>query len=410
MNTDYLYIVGQSDPQASTISAIRSKGYKVGILLDSLISLKNPELFDHIERVDYSQIDQEIIRLDGLDLHIKGLLCTYENYIVAKAKLGSHFDVPVQSLDSAKLSTDKSLMRQAFLAADRTISPDYMTIDTLDQALQFANAHGYPLIIKPTNLVKSLLVLKCDDEDQLVQRFSYAADTIGELYEKYNIYDRAPQLIIEEFVAGEQYSIAAFVDKTGTPHFCEGIVSLKNAQDIHVDDNYLYSRTLPAELSQELEAEMFRVAEAGIRALKMSSVPAHIELMSGKSGIKIIEIGARIGGYRPRMYGYSYGIDMITQEVKLALGQLPDLTGEFKTYCATYELFPEGEGSFEEITSNLEPKAFAYYRVTASAGDHIGPAKNGFKAAAIIIVTDENKESFDQLCYDIDTAKVRISS
>lgn len=409
MNKGYLYIVGQSDPQSSTVNAIKAAGYGVGILLDTLIHLKNPELFDRIEYVDYAHIDQELLRLDELDLDIKGLLCTYENYIVAKAKIGAHFHVPVQSLKSAKLSTDKSLMRHAFLEADPTISPDYTTVDTLDQALQFAVDHSYPLIIKPTNLVKSLLVLKCDDEQQLTERFTYAAATIGELYAKYNIYDRVPQLIIEEFVAGEQYSIAAFVDHEGTPHFCDGIVSLKNAQDIHVDDNFLYSRTLPVDVPEELEAEMFRVAEAGVRALSMQSVPAHIELMVGKSGVKIIEIGARIGGYRPRMYSYSYGIDMIAQEVKLALGEMPDLTGTFKTYCATYELFPETEGIFEKITGNLDPKAFAYYRVTASIGDHIGPAKNGHKATAIIIVTDDSKQTFEELCSRIDTAKVQVS-
>src|SRR5690606_3476259 len=102
----------------------------------------------------------------------------------------------------------------------------------------------------------------------------------------------------------------AFADHEGVPHFCDGIVSLKNAQDIGVDDNYIYSRTLPAQLSDELAKEMYTVADKGIRALKMKSVPAHVELMSGPAGLKIIEIGARIGGYRPRMYQYSYGIDL----------------------------------------------------------------------------------------------------
>lgn len=408
METPYLYIVGKSDPQSASVSAIRAAGYKVGILLDTHITLKNPELFDRIEPVDYTQIDNELIRLSTLGLQMAGLLCTFENYIVAKAKLGAHFKVPVQSLESAQLSTDKSLMRQAFLDADRTITPDYATIDTLDEAVHFANSHGYPLIIKPTNLVKSLLVLKCDDEQQLIERFTYAADTIGTLYEKYHIYDRSPQLIIEEFIIGEQFSIAAFVDGAGTPHFCDGIVSLKNAQDIHVDDNYLYSRTLPATLPEEVVTEMYRVAEASVRALHMQSVPAHIELMYGPAGVKIIEIGARIGGYRPRMYSYSYGLDMVQQEVRLALGEQPDLTGTFTSYCATYELFPETEGSFVEITGDIDTDAFTYYRITAKAGEHIGPAKNGYKATGIIIVTHQEKAVFESLCAKVDTAKVVV--
>jgi biotin carboxylase len=408
MPNDYLYIIGKSDPQSTTITAIKAAGYKVGILADSQLSLQHPELYDRIESVDYANIDAELPRLKALNLSILGLLCTYENYIVAKAKIGTYFNLPVQSIESAKLSTDKSLMREAFLTADRSISPDYRPVHNLREALEFANSHNYPLIIKPTNLVKSLLVLKCDDEQQLIDRFTYANDTIGDLYEQYNIYDREPQLIIEEFIIGQQYSIAAFVDGDGRPHFCDGIVRLINAQDIHVDDNYLYSRTLPATLDDGVTKEMYRVAEAGVRALDMKSVPAHIELMYGPGGVKIIEIGARIGGYRPRMYGYCYGIDMIQQEVKLAIGQQPDLNGTLRSYCAAYELFPEQTGAFVEITGNLSARDFAYYRITTASGNQVGPAKNGFKATAIIIVVNDNKAIFEQLCKHVETAKVTV--
>lgn len=410
MSQQFLYIVGKSDPHSASLDAIRASGYKAGLLLDSAVTLKNPELFDRVERVDYTQIDTELDRLATLDLDMAGLLCTYENYVVAKSKIGTYFDVPVQSLESAQLSTDKSLMRQAFIDWDPSISPAYTTVDTLEEALNFAHQYGYPLIIKPTNLVKSLLVLKCDDEEQLRERFTYAATAIGVLYEKYQIYDRQPQLIIEEFVTGEQYSIAAFVDHEGNPHFCDGIVRLKNAQDINVDDNYLYSRTIPATLPDDVIAEMFRVAEAGVRALAMKSVPAHIELMHGPSGVKIIEIGARIGGYRPRMYSMSYGIDLITQEVKLALGETPELNGSFTDYCAVYELFPEQEGVFAEITSDTNSASFAYYRVTAKTGDIVGPAKNGYKATAVIIVTHSDKKSFDALCSQAEAMKVIVRS
>jgi len=408
MNTSYIYIVGQPDPNSGVVDIIHKAGYQAGILIDMNIKKRNLDTYDRIVEVDYNQLSNELPRLDSLELNVAGLLCTYENYIVAKAKLGEHFNVPAPSMESARLATDKSLMRQAFLDTDRTISPDFTTVDTLEQAVAFARNHQYPLIIKPTNLVKSLLVLKCDDEQQLIERFNYANATIGQLYEKYKIYDRAPQLIIEEFIIGEQFSIAAFVDSNGTPHFCDGIVSLKNAQDIHVDDNYLYSRTLPATLPEALVKEMFEVADKGVRALKMTSVPAHIELMSGPSGTKIVEIGARIGGYRPRMYSYSYGLNLVTQEVNLALGQQPNLNGSFSTYSAVYELFPEIEGAFESVTGDLNPELLTYYRITAKEGDRIGPAKNGFKATAIIIVTHENKEQFDEICRQVETARIKV--
>jgi biotin carboxylase len=410
MNTSYIYVVGQPDPNSGVVDSIHKAGHQAGILIDVRIKKRNLDMYDRVVEVDYYKISDELQRLETLELNIAGLVCTYENYIVAKAKLGEHFIVPAPSLESARLATDKSLMRRAFLDADRTISPDFTTVDTLEQALEFARNHSYPLIIKPTNLVKSLLVLKCDNEQQLIERFTYASETIGQLYEKYKIYERTPQLIIEEFIIGEQFSIAAFVDSDGTPHFCDGIVSLKNAQDIDVDDNYLYSRTLPANLPEELMKEMFDVAEKGVRALKMTSVPAHIELMSGPAGTKIVEIGARIGGYRPRMYNYSYGLDLVAQEVNLALGKQPMLNGSFSTLCAVYELFPEVEGTFKSISGNMNSDLLTYYRVTAKDGTFVGPAKNGFKAAAIIIVTHENQKQFDEICRQVETARVEVSA
>jgi biotin carboxylase len=408
MNPTHIYIVGQPDPQSDSLSIIRSLGYKTGILIDSKLTLKNPSEYDRIVNVKYDTIDSELLRLDTLDLSIAGLLCTYENYIVAKAKLGEHFQVPAPSLLSAKLATDKSLMRQAFLDTDRSISPDFTPVDTLDEAVQFATSHAYPLILKPTHLVKSLLVIRCNNEAELIENFTYAKATIQGLYDKYHIYDRAPQLIIEEFIVGKQCSIAAFVDVDGTPHFCDGIVALTSAQDIDVSDNYLYRRALPTDFDAALTKEMFSVADKGIRALQMRSVPAHVELMYGENGVKIIEIGARIGGYRPRMYRYSYGLNLAEQEIRLALGQTPDLHGIFDKYCAVYELFPKSEGSFSHISAENGSNTFAYYRITAKPGQIVGPAKNGHKATAIIIVAEHDKQTFDTLCQKVDRLKIEL--
>lgn len=408
MSIQYIYIVGKPDTHFELLESIHSMGFRAGVLIDSELTLVQPERYDRVERVNFSNIDSELVRLDGLDLSMSGVICTYENYIIAKSKIGNFFNVPAPSLLSAQLTTDKALMRKAFLEADRTISPEYSAVDTVEQAISFANRYGYPLILKPTNLVKSLLVLKCDSEQQLRDSFFFASTTVGKLCEKYHIHDRAPQLIIEEFIVGEQYSIAAFVDDEGTPHFCDGIVKLKNAQDIGVDDNYLYSRTLPTTLPDDIVRQMYSVAEKGVRALSMKSTPAHIELMSGPSGIKIIEIGARVGGYRPRMYAYSYNIDLTEQEIRLALGEKPILKGTFSTYCAVYELFPQKEGAFDKIIGDISPEKLTYYRITAEPGDRIGPAKNGFKATAIIIVTHNNKQQFDDLCRSIDSLRVEV--
>jgi biotin carboxylase len=404
----YIYFVGKPYLHPEALDAARAQGCKIGVFLDKDVRLRNPNRYDRIIEVDFSSPQAMIASIADKKLVVDGLVCTYENYIVAKSRLAEYFKVEAPSVGSSEMCTDKYLMRQAFLEANPAITPNFGLAASEKDALELAKKFSYPLILKPTNLVKSLLVLRCNDQAELLRNFAYAQDRIAGLYKKYRIYDRAPQLIIEEYIEGKTCSIAAFVDKNGRPHFCQGIVSLVSAQDVGNDDNYIYGRFLPAKLEKDLAAKLFETARQGIAALKMTSAPAHVELIYRDKEVKIIEIGARIGGYRPRMYGASYGVDLIAQEVKLALGQTPDLGGDFLAYCAVYELFPETEGKFTGIRGMTDVSDFAYYAVKAKRSDLVGPAKKGYKAAAIIIVSHSNKTKFSRICKTVDKLKVNI--
>jgi len=402
----YIFLVGKSDPHLEAASAIRRLGYNVGLFHDASIELKHPEAFDMIISLTFGTLDLSRIDLQGAT--IAGLVCTYENYVTAKASLAAYLSLPGASARSAAMSTDKYLMREAFLQADPSITPRFEKIVSEDALLDFAATTTYPLIIKPTNLVKSLLVLRCNDKAELLHNFRYAQATIGDLYKKYAIHDRQPELIVEEFIKGKSCSIAAFVDNTGEPHFCKGIVGITTASEHGADDNYLYSRTLPLELSHALSQKLFDVAKKGIVALDMRSTPAHVELMYDGDDVKIIEIGARIGGYRPRMYGYGYGLDLVAQEVQLAIGKSPLLDGTFRAYSAVYELFPDREGAFKEILGQGTMPEYTYFSIKPKTGQHIGPAKYGYKAAVVIIIAHEDKTTFEALCKSVDALRVQV--
>jgi S-sulfo-L-cysteine synthase (3-phospho-L-serine-dependent) len=405
----YIYFVGKAYPLPEAIADCRRLGYKIGLFLDKNITLKNPGDYDSVIEVDFSST-QAI--LDSVDLHsieVSGLVCTYENYLVGKSILAEHFKIAAPSVASARMCTDKYLMRQAFMQADPDITPLFGLISSQDEILKLANRFGYPLIIKPTSLVKSLLVIRCNDEAELIKNYTYAVSRVDELYKQYNIYDRKPQLIVEQYITGKACSIAAFVDAEGVAHFCEGVVELTTAQDIGIEDNYLYNRRLPADFTGELTERIFDVATKGIKALEMRSTPAHVELIYNDNEVKLIEIGARIGGYRPRMYNYSYDLDLIEQEIRLALGQKPELSAKFQAYCGVFELFPVLEGKFSAIENAPEnTDNYAYFRIKTKVGQQIGPAKNGYKAAAIIIVTSNDIREYNDMCQAIDSIAIKV--
>lgn len=406
----YIFAIGKPYPQPEALSAIRRLGYKAGLFLDKNVNSKRSGDYDKVVELDFSSFDTLAATLPNESLKVAGLICSYENYLLAKSWLGQHFDVGAPSLEAAKACTDKYLMRQAFMNKNSRITPNFGVATNEDEVIAVARSMSYPLIVKPTNLVKSLLVMRCDNEAELIKNFAYAKQQINDLYRKHHIYGRKPGLVIEEFITGKLCSVAAFVDHNGTPHFCEGIASLVNAQDKEVDDNYLYARHLPAHFDTELEQEIFRVAAEGIEALGMTSTPAHVELIYNENGVKLIEIGARIGGYRPRMYQASYGIDLIGQEIKLALKEEPNLQGKFQSYSSVFEIFPPAEGEFVELVGADRAAEYSYFSVKAKPGQTVGLAKNGHKAAAVIIINSTDKNRHDELCRSVDDIRVTIRS
>lgn len=409
MNELYIFSVGRVDFDAASIESIHNLGFKAGLFADKSLHHKHTERFDMVVPIDFDAIKDEIHKLDEMNLQVAGLLCTYENYIIAKALLGTHFNVPTISAESAALCTDKALMRKAFIDRDPSISPQYKVVTSEKDLLEFAAKAQYPLIIKPANLVKSLLVMRCDDEEQLINNYTYAVNSIEGLYAKYNIYNREPTIIVEEFITGQMYSLAAFVDSKGTPFFCPGIVKLTTAQQRHIDDNFLYERELPATLEPVLEAKLLAVATKAIAALKMTSSAAHVELIESGGDVKVIEIGARIGGYRPRMYGISYGINMSQLEVQTARDELATITADAHDHVSVFELFAPTTGQFTGLSGDFDADRFHYFSLKVKAGDQTGPAMHGFKAAVVIIVKSANLKEFTELRQMVDRIEVRTA-
>ena len=217
---------------------------------------------------------------------------------------------------------------------------------------------------------------------------------------------------------GDLYSVAAFVDKNGNSIICPGIAALTNASESGFDDNFLYRRALPAQINTNLEERLFEVAQRGIRALKLQSSPAHVELMhTVNDEVKIIEIGARIGGYRPRMYGLSYGLDLLEMEVALAVDQPVQVAPVTNAgYTAVYEIFPRTSGTFvslapQSAVDDLAGQASQSYSFTIKArpGSTCGPAKDGYKAVAIVIVCDPDYHVFQTKCSKVDKIEVVLA-
>lgn len=347
---------------------------------------------------DFSDATSLLNSVESIDKKIDGVLTIYENYVVATAIIADHLGLPGMSIESAIACTDKYIMRSLFANSPKKISPDFAEVKIWEDAVNFANNHDFPIILKPANLAKSLLVFKNHTIEELEVNFKKMTSSINEVYAKYSPLN-SPKIVIEEFMEGPIHSVDAFVDAKGFPHVLEQVVDYQTGYDIGYDDNFHYSRILPSELSRTEIASIRDTASMGCQALGMKSSPAHIEIIRTKSGPMIVEIGARNGGYRERMYSLANGINTVANAINLALNRPLSLESTKNEACAVLELFPKEKGIFkgiknEETLKNLH--SLNYYAVKQKIDTIVGKSSDGFKMCSIIILHNNNSEKFRQ--------------
>lgn len=328
---------------------------------------------------------------------IQAVLTTYENYVLPAAKIAQYLGLPGMPPDAAIACTDKYIMRQLFAKSPKKISPDFAEVTSLNDVLTFARQHPYPLILKPANLAKSLLVTKNMNEQELIDNYQKMSEGIEAIYKKYAP-QRHPKILIEEFMAGPVHSVDAFVDSNGVPHVLEQVVDYQTGYEIGYDDNFHYSRILPSALTNDQIEDIRETAAIGCRALGMKSSPAHIEIIRTSSGPRIVEIGARNGGYRERMHALANGIDITGNAVLMAIDGKPDIQATRNDPCAVLELFPKNAGIFEGIQNEKSLQQLpstVYYAVKQEIGKFVGSSSDGYKMCAIIVLHNSDKEQFN---------------
>lgn len=341
------------------------------------------------------------------DLNIVGTVAVYEAYIPAQHWIAGYYGVPHATERVIEAATDKRLMRECFQKNAPHITPAFRLVKSEKDLKIFAEQYGFPLILKPTNLMKSLLVTKSGSLPELLNHYRKTIRDIREVYEKEGV-RRVPGIIVEECLIGSFHSIDAFVDNDGIIKTLDP-VDLVMGMELGLDDNFNYLRILPSKLGATDVSAARRLAEDAIRAIGLKNSPAHIEFVRTKDGVKTIEIGARVGGYRPRLYSASFGINVLRAQIAVGQGECVSLkkSGPQK-WSALFEVFPTRSGHIHSIRSinKLGSRAsVTYVSVKRHFGDIVGPAKDGYRAVAVIFLVNEDEVVFRN---DIDFVKKNI--
>jgi hypothetical protein len=192
---------------------------------------------------------------------------------------------------------------------------------------------------------------------------------------------------------GDMYTVDSYVDSRGKVYHCP-LVKVTTGKKIGHDDFYNYLQMTPSGLKPETVLKAQAAAEGGIHALGLRSITAHTELLKIDGDWKIIEIGARVGGFRQILHSLSCDINHTLNDVLIRVPKKPLLPKKCKGYACAMKWFAAKEGAIAEMKGikRIEQlESFHKIDVNKKVGDKAIFARNGGRSIFNLFLFNEDR-------------------
>lgn len=293
-------------------------------------------------------------------------------------------------------SSDKIAMRERLTSHDKNISPKFKVIKHASKKAveQIREEVGLPVVVKPAGLASSLLVSVCFHKEELLKVLRKTFRKIRTTYKEQGR-KTEPKVLAEEFMEGELYSIEAYVSNRGKIDFIPMIYS-QTGRSLGFDDFFIYKRLTPANLKPDSISKAQEVSRKAIRALGLKNTTAHVEMIKTEHGWKIVEVGARVGGYRQEMYKMCFGIDNELNDVLIRIPKKPIIPKRQKGFAGYLKFYPKEEGVITKILGLKKIKALSSFKkiiVYAKLGETAKFAKHGGQGLCDVTLFNKDRSN-----------------
>lgn len=336
-----LLIIGAGVEQVKAYKIAREMGLTV------VGSDMNPEApaFEYAdERIMASTRDPEETVRRAMDFSreksIHGVMTIANDVPLTVASVAWALNLPGISVEAATVASDKMLMKECF-SKNGVRVPGYREVCSVEELPGLAGEWGYPFILKPVDGRGARGVLRITPEVDL----SWAWDEA-----KAN--SETGRVMAERFVPGVQISTESVLwrGRCYTPAFSERNYEYLERYSPFIIEN---GGTMPAPLTDCDKDAVNDLVERAALAMGITDGTVKGDIVMGPEGPVVIELAARLSGgyYATDQIPLSTGVDLVTQAVKLALGEElnpGDLEPGFERGAAIRFFFPE-EGEVEAI-------------------------------------------------------------
>lgn len=257
--------------------------------------------------------------------------------------------------------------------------PLYFKVSNYDEfvmAVQEIASAGYKCIAKPADGSGSRGVVLIEEDCNMDATYEYSIQ-----------FSRCGQLVVEEYMEGPEVSVET-IALHGSVHVIQITDKLTTGAPYFVEMGH----SQPSQLSDDIIEKIKEVAIAANKAIGIRSGPSHTEIKITKTGPKIVEIGARLGGdcIATHLVPLSTGVDMVESSIKIALGEIPELKQRWSKGSAIRYLETK-TGIVKDITGiDVAEKMPGVIQVSIihGIGTHVSEIRNSNDRAGFVIGQD----------------------
>lgn len=375
-----------------------SRGYRLALIYQNKPKTKKQKemlkMYDVTIRCNLDSPKAITKELKPYENQLLAATCRGEGNIPAFQKVIPHIPyLRTPTTESLEWSTNKLKMRRRFAAYDHTITPKFMVVQDAHKKTikKIQDKVGFPLIIKPVGLASSLLVSVAYYHEELESSLKNTLRKIRKIHKEMNGRGE-PEILVEQFIDGNMYSVDAHVGSRGAVYF-NPFVHIKTGRSVGFDDFFGYQQSTPAKLNKNSIKEAQEVSIKAIKALRLRSTTAHIELLQTEAGWKVIEVGPRMGGFRHLMYKLSYDINTAANDIAIRIPKKLSIPKREKGYTVVLKTYAKKEGVIKSITGVkkvCDLNSFHSVKSNKKVGDKAVFAKNGGKEIFRVTLFNKN--------------------
>lgn len=309
-----IVIIGANSFQNRLILKAKERGYETHVFAWQCgdVGESTADFFYPISIVEKDKILEQCqkIKPDAVISIASDLAMLTVNYVAYKLRL------PCNSQLCTQITTNKYDMRNA-LKNNNISTPIFYLLnqETYLSSLEkinklfFVDNKCKSIIVKPTDRSGSRGITKLDSNIGLKEALERA---FNESFSK--------TALVEEYLDGNEYSCEC-ISYEGEHHFLAFTKKFTTGVPNFIETGHVQPSDISDEIAKQIIPEVFKA----LTALKITNGASHTEFKLQGNKIKIIEIGARMGGdcIGSDLVELSTGYDFLSMVLDVALGNPP---------------------------------------------------------------------------------------